>query len=51
MDNATTVVDEAINEAIGVSPGMWALVVVVVWLTCRARAASPAAVQADAPTG
>jgi hypothetical protein len=59
MDNATAVVDEAIKEAIGVSPRKWALVVVafvagalgVVWLTRRARATRPPAVQADAATG
>jgi hypothetical protein len=59
MDNATAVVNEAIKEAIGLSPRKWALVVVAFaagalgafWLTRRARAASPATIQADAATG
>jgi hypothetical protein len=59
MDNATAVVNEAIKEAVGLSPRKWALVVVafaagalgVVLLTRRARAASPATVQAEAATG
>ena len=59
MDSATAVVDEAIKEAIGVSPRKWALVVVAFvagtlgafWLTRRARATRPPVVQGDVATG
>ena len=58
VDRVTEVLDEAIRETVGVSHKKWALVVVafvagalgVVWLTRRAHAAGPTAVEADAAT-